>query len=56
MKHFEKVIYCSSEWFFIEEIDNKYLLKSINKNINDVLAKPQYVKRCDFNKSQKIEK
>ena len=47
MRHNEKVIYCSTEWFFIKEIDKKYLLRSINKNIDDVLVEPQYVKKFE---------
>ena len=43
----DRVIYCGAEWFFIEEVDGRYLLHSINKNINDVLAEPQYVKKFE---------
>ena len=47
MRHYERVIYCGCEWIFIEEIDKKYLLKSLNKNINDILVLPQYVKKFE---------
>ena len=45
MKKNERVIFCSAEWVFIEEIDGKCLLRSTNKNIGDILAEGKYVKK-----------
>lgn len=54
MKSNEKVIYLSCDWVFVEEIDGQYLLRSINKNINDVLAEPQHVKKYEKRKILKV--
>jgi len=47
MRHFQRVLYCGSTWIFVEEIEGKYLLRSTNKNIDDILAEPQYVKKFE---------
>ena len=38
MRQYERVFYHGTEWTFIEQIGDKYLLRSTNKNIDDVLA------------------
>ena len=40
-----RVLFCGAEWLFVQEVDDMYLLKSTNKNIDDILADPQYVKK-----------
>ena len=54
MKRNERVIFCSAEWVFIEEIDGMYLLRSVNKNLNDVWANPKYVKRLKFDEKKRM--
>ena len=44
MRHFQKVYFGGCEWIFIQEVGDKYLLRSVNKNINDVLADPKSVR------------
>ncbi len=39
-----KVLHGGCEWVFKEKIDGKYLLQSISKNIEPVLADPKHVK------------
>lgn len=51
MRHFQKVYYLGCEWIFIAEVNDKYLLRSTNKNIDDVLANPQSVKPLEENRS-----
>ncbi len=51
MRHFQKVYYLGCEWVFMEEVGDKYLLRSVNKNIDDVLANPQSVKPFEELKS-----
>ena len=41
----QRVIYRKSEWIFIEKLCDQYLLKSLNKNINDVLADAKKVRK-----------
>ena len=38
MRQYQRVFYHGAEWTFIEQVEDKYLLRSLNKNINDVLA------------------
>lgn len=44
MKKYERVFCFGAEWIYIETIGDKYLLRSTNKNIDDVLAKMGDVK------------
>ena len=45
MKKYARVIYHKAEWIFIEKLGNKYLLKSLNKNVNDILADAKKVRK-----------
>jgi len=47
MKQNQRVYYNKTEWIFIEEMGDKYLLKSTNKNIDNVLAESQDVKALE---------
>jgi len=44
MRQFSRVICFNAEWSFIEEIRGKYLLRSLNKNLGDVLVHPSKVR------------
>lgn len=38
MRQYQRVYYHGAEWTYIETIGDKYLLRSINKNIGDTFA------------------
>lgn len=44
MRQYSRVICFNAEWTFIEEIRGKYLLRSLNKNLGDVLVHPSKVR------------
>lgn len=52
MKKYQSVFYRGAEWVYIETRNKKYLLRSMNKNINDVIADPKRVKTLMQNKEE----
>lgn len=51
MRQYQKVIYLSCEWSYIETLqDGKLLLRSTNKNLHNVVADSKYVKILKTNR------
>ena len=50
VRQYQRVYFCGAEWSYIETVRGEYLLRSLNRNVSDVMASPKYVLRLEYEK------